>query len=113
MNILISINRVLLITTFILFATIYLGFMAEIILGSFQILCSLIILLNWKKINHKSRKNLKIYWFLTLLYAVGFFIDWGKLSDYFIPFFIGLAIIPMGLAVYFTKIIENIKKQLL
>ena len=109
MNTLISLNRILLIATFILFATIYLGFFAEIFLGSFQLLCSLIIIFSWKKIKKKSQKNLKIYWCLTLLYAVGFIIDWGKLSDHFIPFFIGLAIIPMSLAVYFTKIIENIK----
>lgn len=112
MKYLVNINRMLVILTLVLFITIYFGFMAEIILGLFQLLCSVFIIRIWNKLKKEHKKHLKIYWTLTIVFGLGFLVNWGRLSDHFLPFIFGLAIIPMSLAVYFTRILEKIQKQI-
>lgn len=106
-NIPVYLNRVILGITGILYLTIILGLYAQIVLGGFQLLSGLILLICWRKLAREDRKTLLIYWSLVLLY--GFFWSIGafdKLKNFGVLIYI---FIPLGIAAYFTFFLESLK----
>lgn len=109
-RILMCINIILLISIYGLFYGMYL----EVILGFFQVITSVILLFFWNSYENKTKMRLKIYYSLVITYfLLLFFTDWSGKADEFYRIIIGIILIPMSLAIYFTFIIERIKRKIL
>ena len=103
------INRILLITTLVLFVTIWYGFIAEIILALFHIICVGVLLASWNQLKPEFRAILLNYIKMVLGYGIYSVFFWSKLSDNMFLFVISVVLIPISLAVYFTILLENFK----
>lgn len=107
-NIIVYLNRFIFGTTIILYATIFLGLMAQIVLGGFQVLSAIILVFFHKRFEPRRRKQLIIYWCFTLFYGVLWYADLKNPSnDFFEMLF--YVLIPLSIAGYFTYIIESLK----
>ncbi|SEC84396.1 hypothetical protein SAMN04489761_3748 [Tenacibaculum sp. MAR_2009_124] len=109
------INRFLMITMFILFLTIYLGFCMEFVLGLFHMGSSLVLALLWEKLDETARRHLLKYWTLLFLYIFSYLIiiHFELLEDNQVSILFGVVVIPMSLALYYSFILENLKKRML
>ena len=105
-----QINKGVFFLTLGLFITIYLGFLTEILLGTVQVLTSLILIFYWKQFSPNVREKLIMYWCLTGVYLLLWFIDWKFLNDWII-YIVGVGLIPMGIAVYFLNLLSVIRKE--
>ncbi len=109
-RILMSINVILLISIYGMFYGMYL----EVILGLFQVITSLVLLSFWDSYENKTKCRLRIYYSLVIIYFLLLFsTNWSGKADEFYRIIIGIILIPMSLAIYYTFIIERIKREIL
>lgn len=106
-NILNFLNRFIMILTVGLYATFYLGLLAQVVLGVYQLLVALSLLLFLKSYEKKQRKMLITYWGITLFYGVFALLGIMPANDILKLFF--WIVIPMSIAGYFTYLLETIK----
>lgn len=111
MKIIYIINKVLLIATIVLYATLYLGLYAQVVLGVIQIISAFLLLFFWNDLQKEHKKMLLLYYTLVVIYGVACLINWNVDNEMLI-FLFGLILIPMGMAVYFTILLHKIAKQL-
>ncbi|TYA69825.1 hypothetical protein [Seonamhaeicola marinus] len=107
------INMVILTITILLYITIYYGLYSQILLGIVQIVSSLILGLNYRKLILLNQKRLKSYWLFVAIYFSGWLLPWGRVLDNsygIVIAVIGVIFIPMALAIYFQIILMSIKK---
>ncbi len=103
------INQLIFIITLILYLTIVLGLYAQIILGIFQVLSSLLLIFHWKTFSYKTKKLLQTYWLIIIIYGFMWLFDWKIYNSPYVVI-IGIMILPMMIAGYFLYIIHTIKK---
>lgn len=104
------INRGVFSITVILYLTIFLGLYAQIILGITQVVSAIILLFFVKNFSMKNQNRIIIYWGVTLFYGLLYLADFlDKLDSLW---FVMLVFIPLGIAGYFTFILESIKREL-
>ena len=105
-------NRFIFGATIILYATFFFGLFAQIVLGGYQILLAFILLLYYKKIQKYRFKQLIIYWSISLIYGCLWFF---KRYDFDTNFsdLIFYILLPLGIASYFTFILESLKEEVL
>ena len=108
MKILYNLNKIVIISTVVLYVTLIFGLYAQIVLGATQVLSALILFLFWKNFNNKTKEQLYIYWTLVIIYGVFWLIDLDAFNETFIIIF-GIMVIPMAIAGYFYYIINSIK----
>ena len=108
-NIVYRINQVWFVITLGLFITVFLGFLAEIVLGFIQVISSLLIIIQWKDLSKSTRNKLGIYWMVTAGYMLMWLFDWNSIDNTLL-FVVGIGIIPMGIALYFLSILRIIRK---
>lgn len=108
MKIIYRINQIVLVTTGVLYLTIFLGLYAQIALGAVQIVSALILLGFWGELLQKTKKELSIYWIIVIIYGFLWLIDSPLLDDYFIT---TVVVIPMAIACYFLYILYSIKNK--
>ncbi|MGV6830846.1 MAG: hypothetical protein ACWA5P_04675 [bacterium] len=109
MKLLYNINKYALVITLVLYLTIFLGLYAQIVLGIIQVLTSLILILAWKEIDKNLRKQLIIYWSISVLYGLFWNLDWHQSNNTFLVIS-SLMVFPMSIAIYFFYILNSIKK---
>lgn len=108
-NIPVYLNRFIMGATGMLYLTVFLGLYAQILLGGFQLITALILLFFLSKFSEKQKKMLSIYWGIVLAYGLLWMTDtFSNWND--IPIVFVLIIIPLSIAVYFTVILESLKK---
>lgn len=112
MKLIVYINRGLLLFTAILFLTIWYGLIAQILLGAFQVICSLALIYFWKHLSLEQKRKLKMYWVFLAIYSIGWLFDYEFIKPEILFFITTIIVLPMTLAVYFTLLIENIKTKL-
>ncbi|WP_435623280.1 hypothetical protein [Flagellimonas sp.] len=110
MKLLHNINKWSYAITLLLYITIYLGMIAQIVLGIIQVFLAIIMFSRFSKLDSKTRFRLKIYSVLTLLYLLAFVV-WNILD---IPSsdsisLVGIAVPPMALATFFVFITHKAK----
>ncbi|AUC75499.1 hypothetical protein [Olleya sp. Bg11-27] len=110
MRIIYLINKIALITTLILYLTIFLGLYAQIVLGTLQVISALGLLFIWNKLSIKNKKELLVYWLLTITYGLGWLAT-DNINNGFIVVFL-IIIIPISIAIYFVTILHSITKKL-
>ncbi|MFC0604740.1 hypothetical protein [Winogradskyella pulchriflava] len=98
-------NKIILIITLILYLTLILGLYAQIVLGAVQLLSAISITFLWEKFENRNKKQLMIYWFVVIIYGIGWLIE-INLNDFW---WLGIIIIPMSIAIYFVWILNNLK----
>ena len=83
---------------------------AQIILGITQVVSAIILLFFVKNFSMKNQNRIIIYWGVTLFYGLLYLADFlDKLDSLW---FVMLVFIPLGIAGYFTFILESIKREL-
>ncbi|SEE34242.1 hypothetical protein SAMN04487765_2204 [Tenacibaculum sp. MAR_2010_89] len=107
-NILKKLNRVLIVTTIVMYLTIYLGLLVQVILGAYQLLIAFVLLFFIKNFSKKSKNKLMIYWLVVLLYGMVWIID----MDVNLGGYLGVIlyiILPMIIALYFSYFLESLR----
>jgi len=99
MKVLYQFNKIVLIITLILYVTIFLGLYAQIVLGGIQILSAIGITFLWNRFENKYKKQLLIYWLVTLSYGIGWLLEIDLNDSWWI---LAIIIIPMSIAIYFV-----------
>ncbi|WP_431164876.1 hypothetical protein [Tenacibaculum halocynthiae] len=109
-NILKKLNRVLIVTTIVMYLTIYFGLLIQMVLGVYQLLTAFILLFYIKKITSKDKYKLLIYWGAVLLYGMGWLVSFDiSLGNYVgVIFYI---ILPMIIALYFSYFLESLRTK--
>ncbi|CAL2090806.1 hypothetical protein [Tenacibaculum sp. 190524A02b] len=104
------INRVLIVATVVLYATIYLGVLCQIFLGSYQLIIATYLWFQLKEMKEKEKSMLFIYSGLVFFY--GFLLLIMELLN-FNSYLLVLVyiIIPISLAIYFSFLLENIRSR--
>ncbi|WP_282044202.1 hypothetical protein [Winogradskyella flava] len=106
MKVLYQFNKIVLIITLILYVTIFLGLYAQIVLGGIQILSAIGITFLWNRFENKYKKQLLIYWLVTLSYGIGWLLEIDLNDSWWI---LAIIIIPMSIAIYFVWLLSNLK----
>ncbi len=106
MKIIHYINSTCFTITLLLYITIFYGLMAQVFLGSIQVIIAIILFIYWNKLTSKPQKHLIIYTLISLLYGLLWLTDIVD-TDFGIVF---IAVIPMMIAGYFVYITYLIKK---
>lgn len=109
MKYLYHINKWSLITTLILYLTVYLGAMAQIFLGGVQVLSAFVLFLFWEQLDFNSKKLMGTYWAVVIVYGFSFLFIENQVSRSLVF----LIIIPMSIAIYFVYILHLIYQHLL
>lgn len=110
-----GLNTFALITTLILYLTVYLGMYAQFLLGIIQLLIGFSLLFRWNEIEIYEKKLIKFYWLIV--------VSWFVLTFVFAYFnfpidkrrilvSIWLFVIPMSIASYQFFITYRLNKQL-
>ena len=105
------INQIVFIGTCVLYLTIYLGMIAQMVLGFTQVILALSYLITWKELPKSIQSHLKNYYTLILVYGLGVAIANYLKMDNEIVIIGGLFVIPMCIAGYFFKITLLIKRH--
>jgi hypothetical protein len=103
-----NLNKGVLIITLLLYLTIYYGLYSQIVLGIIQVLSALALFNYWKKFSTQTKKQLFIYWTITILYGCGWQMNWINSSDTFLVI-LKIIILPMSIAFYFFYILNSVK----
>lgn len=103
-------NKIILITTLVLYLTYYLGLYAQIVLGIVQVISALLLLFQWELFTKKIKIKLFYYYSLVIIYGFCWFLDW-TLSDNDVFIILVVMIIPMSIAIYFFSILYKIYKS--
>lgn len=109
-NILKKLNRALIVTTIVMYVTIYLGLLVQVILGAYQLLIAFVLLFFMKNFSKKSKNKLMVYWLVVLLYGMVWLIgvDINLASYLWVILYI---ILPMIIALYFSFFLESLDKK--
>lgn len=110
MKIIYIINKIILITTLLLYLTVYLGLYSQIALGVIQVLSSLALIFFWKRIEEKQRLQLFKYWIVTILYGLIAIPFWDYFDNNTLTAILTFIIIPMSIAIYFFTILNQLKR---
>jgi hypothetical protein len=105
-----NINKIAFYTTLILFATIYVGLIAQILLGIIQLISALILTNKFYNKSQYAKTNLSIYWIVTIIEIILLYSTANSIimSDSFIISLFVYAIFSMGIATYFLIIMTKI-----
>ncbi len=103
------INNIAYIFTIVLYITVYLGMLMQVLLGGIQILLFFILLFNFDKFTKVIQRHLLAYGMLSAIFLMCFFSS----TEFFGQNWIFLIFIPMGIATYFTYIVYQLKQQVL
>ncbi|MBU3010639.1 hypothetical protein KO506_04460 [Polaribacter vadi] len=107
---LVYLNRFIFGATIILYATIFLGLMAQIILGGFQLLTAIFLMFLYNRINQSRIQQQIIYWCFVIAYGLLWFLDLiNPNSDFY--GFVFYILIPLSIAGFFTFILESIREE--
>ena len=101
-----DVNRVLMSINIILYLTIYLGMIFQILLGISHLLIAVGLFYFWNYFDRKDKINLITYWIVVLSYGLTWYLDWFNNMRHNIFYFF---IIPMLIAVIFTLFLEKSK----
>ncbi|WP_378177963.1 hypothetical protein [Aquimarina sp. SS2-1] len=104
-----NINKWSFIITLLLYATVYFGLLAQILLGFIQVVLAIIVSLNWKNLNRKVKHLLFIYWGLIPTYGALWLTNAFNTNNDIILILL-FCLIPMSIAAYFVYITYEIKK---
>ncbi len=103
------INKGLMIITILLYMTIFLGLISQIVLGAYQVIVALVLLCFWSGFSKKVKNKLLHYYAAVLTYGLYCSIDLlGLARDYWGVLY---GIIPMLIALYFSLLLEDIKQE--
>ncbi|UUF14970.1 MULTISPECIES: hypothetical protein [Flavobacterium] len=104
-----KINKIALITTLVLFLTIYLGMLAQILLGIIQVISAIYLTVKVYNKSDYAKRNLSIYWIVTLSELALFYIQhyYFPTSNDAIEWSL-MVIFPMSIAIYFYTILRKI-----
>ncbi len=107
MKVLKGINRVLMFGTLLLYLTIYLGMLLQMVLGACQVATALILLFFWKIFKKSEKIQLIVYWMIVIFYGLAWCFGWLHQTAYkeLVLFFF-----PMCIAALFTVFLENINQ---
>ncbi|MEM9646907.1 MAG: hypothetical protein AAF969_00390 [Bacteroidota bacterium] len=98
--------------TLVLYITIYLGMIAQIALGSIQVILAIFLLSRYQRLDEKTKRRLLVYGVLTSLY-LSIFALWNLLeisnNDVFI--ITGITVLPMSLATFFVFITHKLRME--
>ncbi|MFK7748635.1 MAG: hypothetical protein AB8B65_09605 [Kordia sp.] len=106
-----NINGVIYSITLLLYLTIYLGMLMQILLGIVQVLFFFILLFNYDKFSEKIKNHLKVYGVLSGIYLVCFFSELYPRNNWMILILITL--IPMSIGGYFTYIVHQLNRKVI
>ncbi|WP_298320323.1 hypothetical protein [uncultured Aquimarina sp.] len=110
-----NINKWSFIITLLLYMTVILGLLSQILLGFIQVIIAIIIFSKWKQHTYRIRKYLIIYFSIVALYGVfwllGIAETFNTNSMVMDPSILYLCIIPMSIAAYFVYVTYQIKKS--
>ncbi len=98
--------------TLVLYLTIYLGLLAQVVLGVLQLSIGLyLISYKYREIPSEHQVQLKIYWVITTVYLVSlFFLNvFNFQSNTFWVLYLMIA--PMAIATYFTTVLYKLQKK--
>jgi len=102
-----NINRVMILITAILYITIYLGMLFQIVLGIYQVMAAIMILFSFNSFLKKDKIRIIIYWFIVVVFAIFWGLGWLDAGHEIFP----MAIYPMSIAIYFTFFLEKLGTQ--
>ena len=102
-----NINRVMILITAILYITIYLGMLFQIVLGIYQVMAAIMILFSFNSFLKKDNIRIIIYWFILVVFAIFWGLGWLDAGHEICP----MAIYPMSIAIYFTFFLEKLGTQ--
>jgi hypothetical protein len=106
-----GLNKFAFITTLVLYVTLYLGMLFQVILGTIQLLtAAYITFFYYKKLQKENQLSLKTYWVVVaanLSLALLFFEIWDMSALFFLFLF------PMIIAGYFLHILSEIKHEII
>lgn len=109
-NILIRLNKFFIVVTIVLYATIFLGLLAQIVLGGFQVIVAVILSICYKRINKSTKEQIILYWCFVAIYTLLWFAGLrNRSTDFFDLIF--YVLIPLSIAGYFTYILESLKQE--
>ncbi len=106
MKIIHYINSISFIITLLLYITLIYGLIAQIFLGSIQVILAIILFAYWRKIKDIDKKHLAVYASLVVLFGLTCLTDILD-TDFGIAY---LMITPMSIAGYFVFITNQINK---
>ncbi|MDQ6471962.1 hypothetical protein RB619_15025 [Flavobacterium sp. LHD-80] len=104
-----KINKIALLTTLVLFLTVYLGMLAQIPLGIIQVISAIYLTIETYHKSDYAKKHLSIYWIVAISELVLFFI-----KNYYFPItndaieWSLMVFFPMSIAIYFYMIMRKI-----
>ncbi|MFP2996209.1 hypothetical protein ABN763_09860 [Spongiivirga sp. MCCC 1A20706] len=98
--------------TLLLYLTIYLGMLAQILLGIIQLVMFCFLIFNSKNVPLTTKKRLSIYGSLVIIYGLISILvkDLSSTNDIYMLFW---TLIPMLLASFFVFITYKLKKELI
>ncbi len=111
MKLIYIINKVILILTLLLYLTLFLGLYAQIVLGVTQVLSSLILIFYWKRMANKQKHRLYGYWVLIGIYGLIAIPFWDYFENNTLRLVLTIILIPMGIAIYFFSILNQLKQH--
>jgi hypothetical protein len=100
-------NRVMMGITLVLYITIVYGLMFQLLLGFFQLISGLCFLFFWKRLSKHIQSAMLLYYMVSLVYLAIYFSGLFDIWDNW--FFV--IVIPYGIAIYFTYILETIQRK--
>lgn len=100
-----NVNRVMLGITIVLYFTIIFGMLFQMVLGTFQVICGLILLVHFKKFKFTYHNGLLLYMLGLIMYL--FFWRFGILDQ--MKWEVAFIIIPAIYAIAFTVMLETLK----
>ena len=102
-------NKIFFFTTLVLYFTLYLGMIFQIVLGVTQILLAIFLLINFSKLNKTTKNRIKSYWIFVLISTIAMYFNHKYGND--IGNFIFIFLIPMLIATYFYYLTANINND--
>lgn len=106
----VNVNRVLMAITLLLYITFYFGMLFQIVLGSYQVIISLVLLFHRDNLTVNAKKNLLIYWKAILLFGICCLVNSFYQNNVFsLTLYL---VIPIIIAFCFTIFLEELKKVL-
>ena len=100
-----QINRVLMLITVMLYITVVFGLIFQVVLGGFQIIAAIILLILWYDLEKRERVRLLYYWLMVLTYGICIYMKWFDFIGHKI---FQMAIFPIAIAGFFTFILEKL-----
>jgi len=112
-NIILRVNQVSYVITWLLFITFWYGFIAEFFLGIIQIISSLLLILYWKHLSNELKRETFLYWILIALYFIGFYLvlEFNLFPESIAAIVVGVVFVPMLIGLYLLLHLSSTKKS--